>query len=66
MRETTINYGNQRMDFQQFCDKFEKSDIEPTRGDLIDILKQTNENNPALVPTILNLVKIKYHFSFAF
>ena len=66
MKENTIKYGNQQMDLTQFCDKFEKSDIEPTRGDLINILKQAEENNPALVPTILNLVKIRYHFSFAF
>jgi hypothetical protein len=66
MRGNIITFGNQQMDFNQFCDKIEKYDIELTRGDVISILKETKERNPALVPAILNVVKNRYHINLAF
>lgn len=66
MRGNIITFGNQKMDFNQFCDKVEKYDIELTRADLIGILKDTKEKNPSLVPAILNVVKNTYHINLAF
>ena len=66
MRGNIITIGNQQLDFNQFCDKIEKYDIELTRGDIISILKETKENNPALVPAILNVIKKSYHINLAF
>lgn len=66
MRGNIITFGDQQFDFNQFCDKIERYDIELTRGDLISILKETNDNNPALVPAILNVVKNRYHINLAF
>lgn len=66
MRNNIVTIGNEQVELNQFCDKFQKSDIEPTRGELYSVLNLTKENNPSLVPDILNLVKTKYHFSLAF
>lgn len=65
MRGNIITFGTEQMDFNQFCDKIERYDIELTRGDLISILKETEEKNPALVPAILNVVKNRYHINLA-
>jgi hypothetical protein len=66
MRGNIITIGDQQLDFNQFCEKIEKYDIELTRGDLISILKETKEKNPALVPAILNVVKNCYHINLTF
>jgi len=66
MRGNIITIGNQQLDFNQLCDKIEKYDIELTRGDLISILTETKENNPTLVPAILNVIKNRYHLNLAF
>jgi hypothetical protein len=66
MRGNIITFGDQQMDFNRFCEKIEKYDIELTRGDVISILSETKENNPALVPAILNVVKNRYHINIAF
>jgi len=66
MRGNIITFGNQKLDFPQFCEKVEKYDIELTRGDVISILKETREKNPSLVPAILNLIKNTYHINLAF
>ncbi|HQO39760.1 MAG TPA: hypothetical protein PK986_04755 [Spirochaetota bacterium] len=66
MRGNIITFGNQKLDFPQFCEKVEKYDIELTRGDVISILKETREKNPSLVPAILNVIKNTYHINLAF
>lgn len=66
MRGNIITFGNQKLDFNQFCDKVEKYDIELSRADLISILNETTEKNPSLVPAILNVVRNTYHINFAF
>lgn len=66
MRGNIISFGNQQMDFNQFCEKIEKYDIELTRGDIINILKDTKDRNPSLVPAILNVIKNTYHINLAF
>ncbi|HNX25336.1 MAG TPA: hypothetical protein PKG60_14920 [Spirochaetota bacterium] len=66
MRGNIITFGDQQLDFNQFCEKIEKYDIELTMGDVISILKETKEKNPALVPAILNVVKNRYHLNLAF
>jgi len=66
MRGNIITFGDQQLDFNQFCDKIEKYDIELTRGDVINILQETKERNPALVPAILNIVKNRYHLNLNF
>jgi hypothetical protein len=66
MRGNIITFGNQQMDFNQFCEKIEKYDIELTRGDVISILKDTKEKNPSLIPAILNVVKNRYHINLAY
>jgi len=66
MRGNIITLGDQQLDFNQFCEKIEKYDIELTRGDLMSILCETKENNPALVPAILNVIKNRYHLRLAF
>jgi len=66
MRGNIITLGDNQLDFNQFCDKIEKYDIELTRGDIMSILKETKENNPALVPAILNVIKKRYHLNLAF
>ncbi len=66
MRGNIITFGDQQMDFNRFCEKIEKYDIELTRGDVISILSETKKNNPALVPAILNVVKNRYHINIAF
>ena len=66
MRGNIITYGDQHLDFNQFCEKIEKYDIELTRGDIINILNETKEKNPALVPAILNVVKNRYHLNLAY
>lgn len=65
MRGNIITFANQQMDLNQFCEKIEKYDIELTRGDVIGILKETKEKNPALVPAILNVIKNRYHLNLA-
>ncbi len=65
MRGNIITFGDQQMDFNHFCEKIEKYDIELTRGDLISIISETKEKNPALVPAILNVVKNRYHINLA-
>ena len=65
MRGNIITFGNQQMDFNQFCEKIEKYDIELTRSDIISILKDTKDRNPSLVPAILNVVKNTYHINLA-
>ncbi len=66
MRGNIITFGNQQMDFNQFCEKIEKYDIELTRGDVMSIIAETKEKNPNLVPAILNIVKTRYHINLAF
>ena len=66
MRGNIITFGNQQMDFNQFCDKIEKYDLELTRGEVISILKDTKGRNPSLIPAILNVVKNTYHINLAF
>jgi len=66
MRGNIITFGNQQMDFNQFCEKVEKYDLELTRGDVISILKDTKDKNPSLIPAILNVVKNTYHLKLAF
>jgi hypothetical protein len=66
MRGNIITFGDQQMDFNQFCEKIEKYDIELTRGDVISILKDTNERNPSLIPAILNVIKNRYHINLAY
>ncbi len=66
MRGNIITLGDQQLDFNQFCEKIEKYDIELTRGDIMTILKETKENNPALVPAILNVIKNRYHLNLAY
>jgi len=66
MRGNIITIGNQKLEFNQFCEKVEKYDIELTRGDVINIIKETKEKNPALVPAILNVIKNTYHINLAF
>jgi len=66
MRGNIITFGNQKLDFPQFCEKVEKYDIELTRADVISILNETKEKNPLLVPAILNVIKNTYHINLAF
>ena len=66
MRRNIISFGNQKIDFNQFCEKIEKYDIELTMGDIISIINDTKESNPSLVPAILNVVKNTYHINLAF
>lgn len=66
MRGNIITFQNQQMDFNQFCDKIEKYDLELTRGEVIGILKDTKDRNPSLIPAILNVVKNTYHINLAF
>lgn len=66
MRGNIITFGNQKLDFPQFCEKVEKYDIELTRGDVLSILNETREKNPSLVPAILNVIKNTYHINLAF
>jgi len=66
MRGNIITIGEQQMDFNQFCEKIERYDIELTRGEVISILRETKERNPGLVPAILNVVKNRYHINLAF
>ena len=66
MRGNIITLGDQQMDFNRFCEKIEKYDIELTRGDVINILSETKKNNPALIPAILNVVKNRYHINIAY
>jgi hypothetical protein len=66
MRGNIITFGDQQMDFNRFCEKIEKYDIELTRGDVINILSETKKNNPALIPAILNVVKNRYHINIAY
>lgn len=66
MRGNIITFGDQQMDFNQFCEKIEKYDIELTRGDVMTILSETKATNPDLVPAILNVVKNRYHINLAF
>lgn len=66
MRGNIITFGDHQMDFNQFCEKIERYDIELTRGDLVSIIAETKEKNPALVPAILNVVKNRYHINLAF
>lgn len=66
MRGNIITFGNQKLDFPQFCEKVEKYDIELTRGDVISILNETKDKNPSLVPAILNVIKNTYHINLAF
>ncbi|PKL16210.1 MAG: hypothetical protein CVV49_17485 [Spirochaetae bacterium HGW-Spirochaetae-5] len=66
MRGNIITFGNQQMDFNQFCEKIERYDIELTRGDVMSIIAETKEKNPDLVPAILNVVKNRYHINLAF
>lgn len=66
MRGNIITFGDQQMDFNRFCEKIEKYDIELTRGDVINILSETRKNNPALIPAILNVVKNRYHINIAY
>lgn len=66
MRGNIITLGNQKFEFNQFCEKVEKYDIELTRGDVINILEETKEKNPSLVPAILNVIKNTYHINLAF
>ena len=66
MRGNIITICNQKLEFNQFCEKVEKYDLELTRGDVLNIIKETKEKNPSLVPAILNLVKSTYHINLAF
>jgi hypothetical protein len=66
MTTNTITLRNEPIEFSQLRNKFEKSDIELTRGEVISILEETKTKNPALVPAILNMVKNKYHISMQF
>lgn len=66
MRGNIITFGNQKLDFPQFCEKVEKYDLELTRADVISILNETREKNPSLVPAILNVIKNTYHINLAF
>lgn len=66
MRGNIITLGDQKLDFNQFCEKVEKYDIELTRADIISILNETKEKNPSLVPAILNVVRNTYHINLAF
>lgn len=66
MRGNIITIGEQKLEFNKFCEKIEKYDLELTRGDVISIIKETNEKNPSLVPAILNVIKNTYHINLAF
>jgi hypothetical protein len=66
MRGNIITFANKQMDFNQFCEKIEKYDLELTRSDILGILKDTKDRNPSLVPAILNVVKNTYHVKLAF
>ena len=48
MRGNIITIGNQKLEFNQFCEKVEKYDLELTRGDVINIIKETKEKNPSI------------------
>ncbi|HOP63329.1 MAG TPA: hypothetical protein PK358_10025 [Spirochaetota bacterium] len=65
MRGNIISIGDQKLDFNKFCEKVEKYDLELTRGDVISIVNETKEKNPALVPAILNVIKNTYHINLA-
>ncbi len=66
MRGNIITIRNQKLEFNQFCEKVEKYDLELTRGDVINIIKETGEKNPSLIPAILNVIKNTYHINLAF
>lgn len=66
MRGNIITLGDNHFDFNQFCEKIERYDIELTRGDLISLLDNIKEHNPALIPALLNVVKNRYHLNLAY
>ncbi len=66
MRGNIVTFGNQKMEFEQFCDRIEKYDIELTRGDIVNILKDTEEKNPTLIPAILSVIKNTYHLNLVY
>jgi hypothetical protein len=66
MRTNTITLRNEQIEFSQFRNKFEKSDIDLTRSEVLNILEETKSKNPSLVPAILNMVKNRYHISLLF
>jgi len=66
MRGNIITFANQKMDLNQFCEKVEKYDLELTRADVLEILKDTESKNPSLIPAILNVVKNTYHLSLSY
>lgn len=66
MRGNIITIGDQKLNFAQFCEKIDRYDIELTRSDVMNILRETKEKNPSLVPAILNVIKNRYHINLAF
>ncbi len=63
MRGNIITFGNQKMEFDKFCERVQGYELELTRGDIINILKETEDKNPSLIPALLNVVKNTYHIN---
>jgi len=63
MRGNIITFGDQKMNFDQFCAKVEGYDLELTRSDIVEIIKDTEDKNPSLIPALLNVVKNTYHIN---
>lgn len=64
--ENQITLDNISMNLSQFCDRFARYEIEPTRGTILDVLKQTREISPESIPVVLDLVRSKYHINMTF
>lgn len=66
MKENYIHIGKENMSIKQFINKVQNYDVELTRGEIIKVINEAEENNPADVLTILNTIKQTYHINMAF
>jgi hypothetical protein len=62
----SITLGTQQIEFNNFCETFGQHKIDLTRSEILSVLEETKKKNPALVHTILDLVKSRYHLSLVF
>ena len=60
-----ITYGDEKFNIKQFIDKILNYDIEPTRQDIINVIRSAESFSPSDVPVILDTVKHAYHINMA-
>ena len=58
-----ITYGEEKFNIKQFIDKVMNYDIELTRQEIIDVLKNAESFSPSDIPAILNTVKHVYNIN---